>query len=365
MLKGFNERASVPIDFAEDICLFEIEKHIFAVGLSHNRITNRKFMKIFLGNNGGFEEIHEYESNFLTAIDCISVENEGFVAVVNSLTEIDTNDDKQLLLQHGSFVLRIFISNGTPKVEVAQEFAKYHQNGVRLWARDLNLYLVYTLNSISENNICAIFKLTGTHFNPIDSLPCQNAKVIEFFTVHSHLMVFIGNDKQNNGTSALSPILRYDLSQKKFVEYQTIYTPAITTAKYFFLDHHAQRQHFLFIGNSFEIDELGVVHSDVNSIIYKYNNDFFVPMQLINLKHVQSVAPLFQQKGNEEFYLLVASKDNEIQIFSYDGWKFLDSSIDFTGDAFSAGVTSIRTYDSIIHGTTTIGETLIHSSFMF
>lgn len=47
-----------------------------------------------------------------------------------------------------------------------------------------------------------------------------------------------------------------------------------------------------------------------------------------------------------------------MQIYFYDGWKFNESPIDFTGDSFGAGVVSMRTYDNIINGTTTIGENL-------
>jgi hypothetical protein len=47
-----------------------------------------------------------------------------------------------------------------------------------------------------------------------------------------------------------------------------------------------------------------------------------------------------------------------VQIYNYDGWKFHDSSIDFTGNAFGFGVVSMRSYDNIIENTTTIGEQL-------
>lgn len=63
----------------------------------------------------------------------------------------------------------------------------------------------------------------------------------------------------------------------------------------------------------------------------------------------------FQGKNNE-FHFLIASEDNEVQIYFYDGWKFHESPLDFTGDAFSAGVVSMRGYNDIINGTTTVGE---------
>jgi hypothetical protein len=64
----------------------------------------------------------------------------------------------------------------------------------------------------------------------------------------------------------------------------------------------------------------------------------------------------FQQGKNNEFHFLIASEDHEVQIYFYDGWKFHESPVDFTGDSFGAGVVNMRGYDGIINGTTTIGE---------
>lgn len=59
---------------------------------------------------------------------------------------------------------------------------------------------------------------------------------------------------------------------------------------------------------------------------------------------------------------MIASEDHEVQIYFYDGWKFQESPIDFTGDAFGAGVVSIRAYDNIINDTTTIGRKIINET---
>lgn len=62
------------------------------------------------------------------------------------------------------------------------------------------------------------------------------------------------------------------------------------------------------------------------------------------------------QGDNSTFHLLIASEDREVQIYFYDGWKFQESPIDFTGDAFGSGVVNMRAYDDIINSTKTIGE---------
>ncbi len=58
----------------------------------------------------------------------------------------------------------------------------------------------------------------------------------------------------------------------------------------------------------------------------------------------------------DDIHLLIASDDTEVQIYHYDGWKFQESKLDFTADAFSSGVTSMRVYTDIIENTNTLGN---------
>lgn len=54
--------------------------------------------------------------------------------------------------------------------------------------------------------------------------------------------------------------------------------------------------------------------------------------------------------------MLITSEDTEVQIFYFDGWKFQESNLVFTGAAFGAGVKSMRVYDNIIENTTTLSK---------
>lgn len=283
--------------------MFRIKSHIFAVGLSYGKLSNEtsmpsiastktRTMTIFLRREGKFKSFYEYQSANLKAIDCQTMGDAGYVAVVNT---INTNDNASLS-EIGSFVLRVTMQESDkPAIEIFQKFAIINQNAVRLWWRDQNMYLIYSYdtNNTSPLNVCTIYKLTETFFNPIDNLPCQNAKVIEFFTVHHNLFIFIGNHHDNSGsTSTFSSIMRYDLELKSFVEYQKIHTNAVGVGRYFYLDHRHQRQHFLFVGNTFEIDEFGSINYNVPSMMYKYVNGFFIPLQTIIIKHIQDALPV-------------------------------------------------------------------------
>lgn len=276
--------------------MFQLHRKTFAVGLSFgkNGTSNAEpIMAIFMRKDGKFHKFYQHPvSKFLKKIDCSALDDVGFIAVVNTIENHDQ------LSREPSLVLRVtLLPTGEPKVENFQKFARAKQNNARLWSRGNNkLYLIfsYDTDASSPLNTCDIFKLEGTSFIPMDSdLPCQNARVIEFFTVHHDLMVLIGNYRENNGTTnTFSSIMRYDLNQNRFVEHQKIFTNAIVVGCYFYLDQHEQRQHFLFIGNSFEVSEFGAINYDVPSIIYKMVNGFFIPMQTINVKHVQAVLPI-------------------------------------------------------------------------
>ncbi|XP_070504102.1 uncharacterized protein clos, partial [Chironomus tepperi] len=359
ILKGFERRGIVPVNFPQDICMFKIRGKSFAAGLNHGKTLKEgtvadNFLTIFERTNGTFHKIHEYKSKYLSKIKCESVNEVGYVAVLNSVTVPMKSDE---LLKSGSFVYKIYFDKNDDdfKITKLQTFAESNQIGVSLWSRDQDLYLVYSFNTGTNSTLekCTVFKLSANNFNPIDTLPCQNARVIEFFTVNHHFMVLVGNYRENNGTTnAFSSIMRYDLTQRRFIEHQKIYTNAITVGKYFYLDHQNQRQHFLFIGNSFEIDAYGTINYDVLSIIYKWVDGYFIPLQTINVKQVQAVSAILGK--NNEFNLLITSEDSEVQIYYYDGWKFQESSLDFTGSAFGAGVVSIQAYDNIIENTSTI-----------
>lgn len=307
ILKGFKSRGFVPVNFPEDICMMKVNQTKFAVTLTYGKAKAGSpavnTMSIFLRENGDFRKIYEYQSSFLIKIDCKANKELGFVAVVNALNDTCIRDPEDLV-NKASFVLRVKPQEvGDPKVDLFQKFAAKEQNGVSFGAHGRNFYVIFSYNTFAESplNVCTIFKLRTMTFNAMDELPCQNARVIEIFTVNHDLMVLIGNYKENNGTTnAFSSIMRYDLNQEKFIEHQKILTNAIVEGKYFFLDHQHQRQHFLFIGNSFEINEFGAIDYDVPSMIYKQVNGFFIPMQTISVRHVQSVLPILVS-----FYFLI------------------------------------------------------------
>lgn len=270
--------------------MFRINGKSIAVGLSHFK-SRENILTIFKRANMAFHKVHEFQSKYLTKIDCRSTGSVGYVAVVNSMK--NSNNSTEI---PSSFIYRLTIDDrDNLKIETMQIFPEPNQINVKMGIRDKDLFLIYTYgtDSSASKDKCAIYRLEEEIFNVIDYLPCQNSRVIEFFSIGQEFFVFLGNYPESNATSNIfSTIMRYEPSKQKFRVHEKLYTNSITVGKYFYLDSGSQRQHFLFIGNSYEINEFGMVNYDVPSIIYKLVNGFFVPLQTIKVSHVKDVAPI-------------------------------------------------------------------------
>lgn len=271
--------------------MFRINGKSIAVGLSNFK-SRENVLTIFQRANMAFHKVMDFQSKYLTKIDCRSTGSVGYVAVLNSMN--NTNNSSEI---PSSFIYRVTMNEEEKlKVVPMQIFPEPYQINVKIYTRDNDLFLIYTYRydaAAPPRDSCAIYRLEEGAFNIIDYLPCQNSFVVEFFSIGHEFFVFLGNYPESNMTSnTFSTIMRYEPSRRKFRVYQKLYTNSITVGKYFYLDFNNQRQHFLFIGNSYEINEFGMINYDVPSIIYKLVNGFFVPLQTIKVTHVKDVAPI-------------------------------------------------------------------------
>lgn len=288
VLQGFEHRGVVPVNFPQDICMFRINETSMAVGLRYVK-NGDNVLTIYRREKSTFHQVFEFSSKHLTKIDCRAVRNVGYIAVVNSISSADESSEIP-----SSFVYSVKINERNElDIDTMQIFPEPNQINVRLWSRNDDLFLIYTYSANTVPSTCTLYKLFGETFNATDFLPCQNSRVVEFFRIRKELFIFIGNYRELNGTTnTFSSIMRFNATTSKFNIHQKLYTNAIRVGKHFYLDYNRQRQHFLFIGNSYELNEFGAINYDVPSIVYKFVNGFFVPLQTINVKHVRDVAPI-------------------------------------------------------------------------
>lgn len=290
MLKGFKGRGEVPINFPQDICMFRINGKSIAAGLSHLK-SKGNTLTIFRRANMAFHKVHEFHSKYLTKIDCATTGSVGYIAVVNSKSSTINTDEIP-----ASFIYRLTMDDRDElHIESMQVFPEPNQINVKMWSREKELFLIYTYNSdgTPKTDKCPIYRLEAENFAIIDYLPCQNSRIVEFFSIGQEVFVFLGNYPESNLTTiTFSTLMRYEPSNGKFRTYQKLYSNAITVGKYFSFEFNGQQQHFLFIGNSYEINEQGMINYEVSSTVYKLVNGYFVPLQAIKVSHARDVAPI-------------------------------------------------------------------------
>uniref|UniRef100_A0A182Q8K7 Uncharacterized protein n=1 Tax=Anopheles farauti TaxID=69004 RepID=A0A182Q8K7_9DIPT len=353
-LKGFRERGHVPVNFPVDICLLRVGKSIFAAALHQsegsNRTMNATAVSFYRRVKGKFEKYHEHQTATARHFDCVSIAHLGFVAVVNY------HDQELTAFGDGSPVFQIHEDGRT---ELVQTFGQPNQNTAHLWVHGKHVYLAHTYINLDagRSNVCPLFRWSGYYFDVVDHMPCYNTVDIEAFSIEQQLFVAVANQMSpEQGKDTFSDIFLLNPDTQKLVLHQRIYIYAVSDIAYFFFETRDRREHFLITGNSVDAEpgkegsEGGrreSHHADHNSIVYKFVDGYFVPFQNVALAGVKRFLPVVHESG--EFLLLVLCHDQPLLIYEYDGWKLAPSRIDYTGEAFAAGVSHMRVYRHIVN----------------
>ncbi|XP_053679007.1 uncharacterized protein LOC128729376 [Anopheles nili] len=349
-LKGFQERGHVPVNFPIDICLLRVGKSIFAAALhqseTSNRTMNATTVSFYRRVKGKFEKYQEHQAYTARHFDCVSIAHLGFVAVVNY------HDQELNVFEEGSPVFQI---HEDATIEMVQTFGQPNQNTVHLWVHGKHVFLMHTYINLDESRptVCPLYRWSGYYFDVVDQMPCHNAVHIEAFSIEQQLFVAVANQMSSaQGKDTFSDIFILNPDTQKLVLHQRIYIYSVSDIVYFFFEAYERREHFLIAGNSIEVDGADAGgrkarNVDQSSIIYKFVDGYFVPFQNLELTGVKMFLPVVHENG--EFLLLVLCHDQPLLIYEYDGWKLVPSRIDYTGEAFAAGVTNMRVYRHIVN----------------
>ncbi|CAD7089342.1 unnamed protein product [Hermetia illucens] len=175
-------------------------------------------------------------------------------------------------------------------------------------------------------------------------IPCENARHIEAFTADDAAYVMVANYANFEGQQATTFLYKYRHDQKKFVEHQKFGTQEAADVRYFYIENKEKlKDHFVVVANAMRAEgqsqfkDLGS-----QSVIYKYKNGVFVPLQQLNFHNVTAFLPIHNEI--DKFVLLVACKNQDMKFLRYDGQQFDISRVQLTTGAFAKGVTSLRSF---------------------
>lgn len=73
----------------------------------------------------------------------------------------------------------------------------------------------------------------------------------------------------------------------------------------------------------------------------------------MNIHYFYNLLIVLFQGPNGEFILLVSCKDEGVKVFQYDGWRFIESEVQYTGEAFGSGI--LNMYSHLFYNEPIIG----------
>ncbi|KAL5288129.1 hypothetical protein ACFFRR_008779 [Megaselia abdita] len=336
---GFEKVASVPIPSPKDICLMSIDEIQYSVTLSISETTDVVF-SVFIANvtTDTFELIFEKSVPKAISLSCRSIDVKGYVALAFNLST-----EHIVIAQEGSPIYEIFERT----VTAVQYFPNSNLQSLQLMTRGNEMFLFHSYENREglERLNCKYFKWSGFSFQVVGEVPCKNAKRIAPFIIRGNIYIAIANYKNKEGHLATkSEILKFDPEQKKFIRFQKIKTFGAVDVKYFkIVVRNTEKQHFIVIANTVNSRNVRDM-SNSESLIYKFEESKFVPYQMLKVFGVIKFLPF--NLGHHNFLLLASTIDKGLRAFQLVNWKFQDSSSQLSQDAFSRGVSSMRTFET-------------------
>ncbi|GAB0097439.1 hypothetical protein DMENIID0001_130760 [Sergentomyia squamirostris] len=338
-LIGFDAIISIPISFPLDFCMLSVFGSTYIIALHANgpqpedikNGTEITFLQL-IGSN--LVKIYEQRLPESHGLECISVKNYAFIAVIGEFKK----NTKEL---------------GTPVYQIMEKSLKIvhysrveYQLAAKFWTLENDIFLMQTSATIKlplkirEKFACPIYKWNfGGYFEVWDEILCSNAATVDAFRVDQNNFLAIANtiDERNN-TKTSSKIYRFEENTHKYIHHQSIVTDGVVDLKHF----RADDEDYLIVVNSGGSDNLHDNDISSHSIIYKFSNGYFLPLQRIQTVDATAVLPV--PTLNDKILLLFSCREEPMKIYEYDGWEFKESPVKYTAESFDFGISKMRAY---------------------
>lgn len=135
--------------------------------------------------NGTYTEFYRYTSRNVRRIDCVTYQNNGYIAITNSVDE----DSFDYMIR--SPIFRVI----GDRIETIQYFQSLNLKMIKLWVHEERFYLVQAFDRVNDEPFpkCPIYRFGKMHFDIVAELQCQNVYNIEKFNILTDMYVAIAN----------------------------------------------------------------------------------------------------------------------------------------------------------------------------
>ncbi|KAF8784361.1 Thrombospondin-type laminin G domain and EAR like protein [Argiope bruennichi] len=177
------------------------------------------------------------------------------------------------------------------------------------------------------------YEWMGTYFDKYAEFQAYDVKDVEPFHIHGAAYLAIANFRRGiNDYEVDSEIMKYNLDKKIWVTHQKIRTYGAMDWEFFSLGTDIGQEFFLAVANK----EGGA--SNIQSVIYKFVKDRFVPFQCLPTPGAVSISSW----SSGSIFLLAIANVDAVYLYEYDGWQFVMSGIQYTQGSMSSGVTHLK-----------------------
>ncbi|KAK5643847.1 hypothetical protein RI129_007692 [Pyrocoelia pectoralis] len=339
ILSGIIPAYSIKVQLPKDIHLFPYKSEESEVWYGAALETAREGddLVIFKYVDRQFNEISRIPVRNGVSLATISID--GGVCII--VAENNTISDKV----HNKTQVIKFIPRTGQLINIQFLDAEYASD-VALWREHNEIFMTVATHMKGEYQYEVnqpIYQWFGRHFDQIDYIKTYGARKITPFIIGNSHFLAVANFQNNFGnTNIYSEIFKYNRHWNKFESYQKILTQAAVDVKHFSFETEIGAEHFLIFANLFDKSINGSKNNETSSIVYKYVDGYFIPFQSFNLNAVTEWLPVTGIHG--EFVLLAACEFDGMKSFQYDGWKFTESEVQYTDEAFAKGIISMKAY---------------------
>ncbi|KAK6626302.1 hypothetical protein RUM43_006613 [Polyplax serrata] len=247
----------------------------------------------------------------------------------------------------GSTLFRLMEDRGRIVMEKIQILNVVEPNDIQFWEHQDQFYMAVGTNIGNDTRRTGtlVYRWMGQHFDCIQQIPSKNVKSVAPFTMGSFMYLAVANYQDEYGnTDITSDIYQFNLDDQKFQMFQRIKTHGAQHFAYFqFQDDNLRKaEHFLAVANYMGKNRNGALTSHLDSIIYKFDGDRFMPFQSFKLLGAVQWLPVQGPRG--EFLLLVAHS-NGVRGYQYDGWRFTQVSLKFGQSPLAGNIQSMRSFE--------------------
>jgi len=166
-----------------------------------------------------------------------------------------------------------------------------------------------------------------------EKLVTYNAKDIQPFTIHNQQYIAVANHNNDlNSYHIDSEIYVYNVLLARFSSLQRLRTDGAVDFEFFTVGKGLAKEYFLAVANYVKVLPNGEKVFEVESVIYKWNWNVFVPFQCLMTNGAKKWTAITGLNG--EFLLSMINKYGNATFYAYDGWRFHKTKQQPNGDIF-------------------------------